>query len=225
MPVELRGSGWRVRARWSGLPPFETTVREESLARDLDAMLQTLRRLGRRDILTAIARRELSVSAVWFAVRVEQWNAAGVRTFMPHVTPAHTVQWLRSTCGATASSSPTFETLLGEFISEAKEGIYMSKRRTTFAPDTLDRYLDSFNALFAWDERLKGLPPSALSASDLAEFRASRMAGGVSNGTLNRDQDAIQSFYTWLNERRPQFMPEKRPKSRSCANQSRKTAR
>ena len=42
MPIEKRGTRWRVRARWKNRPPFQTTVYDQELASCLDAMLEEI---------------------------------------------------------------------------------------------------------------------------------------------------------------------------------------
>jgi site-specific recombinase XerD len=222
MTIECRGKSWRVRARHRGLPRIQTTVRDEALATHLDLMLKELAVLKRRDIYDALKDGSLSVTTVWNAVKAEGRDKNGVLSLVPVITPAHTVEWLKAAQGPVGGAEPsdqaepcdsrTFEDLFATFKEEANSGSYVSRRRTAFAPDTIDRYDDSFQELFKWDSDLRRSDPRRLTANDLEEFRKARAAAGVSVATLNRDQDAVQSFFTWLETRHPALSPAKRPR-------------
>lgn len=228
MSVEKRGNEHRVRYRRKNAPRFQISVRDEALANALDEMLEELHGRARRDILEALARRELDAETVWTAVKVRQYGADGVLKYSANITPAVTVQSLKAfhmaTGVALAGGPPaalgvvaavprmTLEQLLDDFRAEMRSGQHLNRRQLRFAPSTIERYEDSFNAMFAWDATLRGKGLDALTETELASLRVARLDAGATSSTANRDYDAIQSFFTWLEKRRPQYAPAARPK-------------
>jgi site-specific recombinase XerD len=229
MPIEKRGTRWRVRARWKDRQPFQATVNDQKLASYLDAMLEEISRRQRFDIYDALVAAELDPVTVWEAVKVTVPDGNGVFVDRPDIRQAFTVESLKafhrsrgvSKAGgaqpvigvAPVAPTATIEDLRHAFFADLSSGVHLNRRRLKFAPATIERYQVSFNALFTWDPSLARRPVDALTDETLDEFRVARVDGGGSNSTANRDCDMLQTFFTWIEKHRPQYQPARRPKA------------
>lgn len=227
MPIEPRYNGkYRVRGRWKGLPPFQTTVDDKVIAERIEELLTELLRAGKADVLTALARRELDPIVAWEAVKVEVRENGGTRLAV-RITPAHTLDALKgyqetllgqrfdaatSAGGAEDPTAPALGELIDDMLEEMRGTLHVNRRGLIFAAGTMERYQESYEMLFRWDPRLRDAPVSALTTAVLEEFRAARLSGGAANATANRDLDAVRTFFTWLEKRRRHLMPAVRPK-------------
>ncbi len=225
MPIERRGSTWRVRARSKNHKDFQVTVDSESLALSIEEMLGVMKKLDRTDLLEALAARVLDAQAVWEAVKVQVPGREQV--FIPSITAAvtvaslkayHIAQGVRLAAEAPRVAGPAAtaeEGRLGhlrdEFIRESRTGAYLSGRHAPFAPSTLERYEVSLDGFFGWAPSLKSESATSLTTALLEEFRVARINAGTNPATYNRDAQAIRSFLEWMKERRPQYAPTQMP--------------
>ena len=76
------------------------------------------------------------------------------------------------------------------------------RTRRPYAPKTIRRYEQSWDALFAALPAQRAASLSDIDKSFITRFRTVRIAEGVTGATVNRDLCALQSFWGWLEEER-----------------------
>ncbi|MHB2033614.1 MAG: tyrosine-type recombinase/integrase, partial [Gemmatimonadaceae bacterium] len=193
--IEERDGRYRVIARWRGYPYICETV--GSRKADAHAYHQTLRDLrdaGRRDILSAVAAKKVPLPVVHQMVL----NRGARNLALKDLTPG-------------SGDGPLLGALYDDWMKWlGRLGTTSPRTHRPFSPGTIDRYTDSWDALFRFLGERK-VPLSNLNAGFLAEFADGRIAAGAAQSTINRDYTAVESFCRWLADHRPEI-EFKRPK-------------
>jgi integrase len=193
--IEERDGRYRVIARWRGYPYICETV--GSRKADAHAYHQTLRDLrdaGRRDILSAVAAKEVPLPVVHQMVL----NRGARNVALKDLTPG-------------SGDGPLVGDLYDEWMKWlGRPGTTSPRTHRAFSRGTIDRYTDSWDALFLVLGK-RQVPLAKLNAAFLAEFADGRIADGAAPATINRDYTAVESFCRWLADHRPEI-EFKRPK-------------
>lgn len=188
--IEERDGRYRVIARWRGYPYIcETVGSRKADARAYHQTLRDLRDAGRRDVLSAIAAKEVALPVVHQRVLDR-----GARNLV-----------LKELTTTPPGDGPVLGALYDDWMAWLRRpGTTSPRTHRPFSEGTIDRYTDSWDALFAFLEDRK-VPLAKLNGASLAEFADGRIAAGAAQSTINRDYTAVESFCRWLADHRPEI--------------------
>ena len=172
-----------------GIPRIQRSTRTSKKTHAMAMMrtLDALRDVGRRDILSQVAEGRLSIADVHGL-----WQKD--REALEH-TVART-------------ESPALGALVEEWLAALYSPATISPHtRRPFARRSVDRYRQAFKEIFALLPHGVQATLSDLTQGFVAEYRAARMAAGLSGPGVNRDLAAIQSFLRWAEETKHLTVP------------------
>ena len=202
MSLFRRKGVFYVDFRWRGFPRMKlsTGTTLTARAKSIERTVFSLRNAGRRDLLTLVVARRISLEDLHDAyekrgTELEQLVAKAQSPELVGLV-ARWFDWLESPNGV----SP--------------------RTRRRYAANTIYRYKESWENLFGLLGNGRASRLSDLTKGFMTDFRRSRIADGTAPGTVNRDLTALQAFQTWCAEdqglavARPQVRREREPAGR-----------
>jgi len=196
----LSGGPWQVEVEWRGWPRIRessgSTVKARAIA--MERTLYALKAAGRRDLLGLLADGRLSLCELH-------------DDYMSN--PAALEQRLARL------ESPALGALVDRWLAWLESPGALSRRRRPYSAQTVTRYRNSWQCLFAALPRGRDSQLRELTQGCVADYRAERKRAGAGAATCNRDLAALAAFLTWCEKdgipvTRPEMTREKEPSGR-----------
>jgi integrase len=193
--IEKRGKTYRVVARWNGMVHISSKVGPiKETAEKMERMLKDLHANGNKPVLEAIAYHEIELADVY-----TKWQEYGKAEL--------TLELLG--LGPQPEPEPELPRL-GNLYEEWQQwlrvpGTVSPRTGRPYAPGTVERYAESWAAIFAALPDGRGTQLEGFTRQSLATFEADRTIEGIGGSTLNRDYTAVQSFFRWLADHHPEL--------------------
>lgn len=174
-----------------------------------DDMMQTLQNLhayNRRDIMQAIKKKGLTLADVHLAVRRDPRKLATLQLAELHVEPERGPAAILDL--EPDDYGPAIGPLVQDWLKWARSDDGETRRGDPYRENTLRRYENSWKMIFAFlghgDAEMGKLEPvGVLRDPELVKtYKSDRRAAEVKRSTLNRDMDALRSFWRWLTTNR-----------------------
>lgn len=188
--IELHRKAWRVRTKFRGWPSVIVTTgpkaTDRTLAGAYDAMFADLHAAGRRDVFDALQARTADAWQVLDGVQ-----RFGAEAYRLPATDRHE---------QVPGDIPLGE-LFDGWCEWLERPTTVSKRgKRAYSPATIQRWEQSWNAIFSGLPAGRDTAASALTTDSLARILDARIRQGLTNSGANRDAMAVSALYTWATE-------------------------
>jgi hypothetical protein len=165
-----------VEVRWRGYPRIKLSAgtTSKTRARQVETTLVRLKEAGRRDIIDLLVAGKLKLADV----------------HNQYVRDPQALEQL-----LTRQETPALGPLVDEWLEWLRDPATISPRtHRPYAPRSVERYVESWDALFAALPRGRETPIGDVTRGALAAYRVHGRKKGLTGSTLNRHLSAVQSF-------------------------------
>lgn len=193
-----------VEVRWRGHPRIKlsTGTTSKTRARQIETTLVRLKEAGRRDIIEHLIEGKLKIPEV----------------HNQYIQDPQSLEQM-----LTRQETPALGPLVDEWYEWLRDPATISPRtHRPYAPKSIERYVESWAALFAALPRGKETPIGEVTRGALTAYRAQGRKKGLTGSTLNRHLSAVQSLLRWADEERGLAVPRFRvPKEKESEGRER----
>ena len=191
-----KGGSYYIDVRWKGFPRIQvsTGTNKKRLAEAMLVTLHGLKDRRRLDILGLIASGKLAIAEV-------HANASNLAALHERIRIAE---------------SHKLSSLVDEWLNWLKNpGTISPRTKRPYSESTHERYEDSWRRFLAELPNGRESTLHDLTRGFVADYRTRRIADGISHSTVNRDMVALESLWSWLEERRPDVVVQRFPLGKS----------
>jgi integrase len=193
-----------VEVRWRGYPRIKLSAgtTSKTRARQIETTLVRLKEAGRRDIIELLVAGKLKLADV----------------HNQYVRDPQALEQL-----LTRQETPALGPLVDEWLEWLRDPATISPRtHRPYAPKSVERYVESWDALFAALPRGRETAIGEVTRGALTAYRVQGRRKGLTGSTLNRHLSAVQSFLRWAEEECGLTVPRFRvPKERESEGRER----